>query len=71
MYRYGVECLFRFYTYGQLYRLEKFWAFLIYSRQKPKIHPKLEEILKDYKNLEDLHVDDASFPQQFFPKKSN
>ncbi|CAF1012879.1 unnamed protein product [Rotaria sordida] len=55
----------------QLYRLEKFWAFLIYSRQKPKIHPKLEEILKDYKNLEDLHVDDASFPQQFFPKKSN
>ncbi|CAF4184464.1 unnamed protein product, partial [Rotaria sordida] len=57
---YGVECLFRFYTYdlekhfrqhvfedfqqetlcdheaGQLYGLEKFLAFLKYSRQKPK-----------------------------------
>ncbi|CAF4241896.1 unnamed protein product, partial [Rotaria sordida] len=87
MYRYGVECLFRFYTYGiekhfqqetlcdheagQLYGLEKFWAFLKYSRQKPKINPKLEEILKNYKNLEDFRVDDASFPQQFFLTKSN
>ncbi|CAF0834770.1 unnamed protein product [Rotaria sordida] len=80
MYRYGVECLFRFYTYGiekhfrqhvfedfqhetlcnheadQLYGLEKFWAFLKYSRQKPKINPKLEEILKNYKNLEDFRT---------------
>ncbi|CAF4244097.1 unnamed protein product, partial [Rotaria sordida] len=95
MYRYGVECLFRFYTCGiekhfrqhvfedfqqetlcdheagQLYGLEKFWAFLKYSRQKPKINPKLEEILKNYKNLEDFRVDDASFPQQFFLTKSN
>ncbi|CAF1301564.1 unnamed protein product [Rotaria sordida] len=90
MYRYGVECLFRFYTYGiekhfrqhvfedfqhetlyQLYGLEKFWAFLKYSRQKPKINPKLEEILKNYKNLEDFRVDGASFPQQFFSTKSN
>ncbi|CAF1462741.1 unnamed protein product, partial [Rotaria sordida] len=63
--RYGVECLFRFYTYGlekhfrqhvfedfqqetlcdheagQLYGLENFWAFLKYSRQKPKINSKL------------------------------
>ncbi|CAF1465383.1 unnamed protein product [Rotaria sordida] len=71
MYRYGVECLFRFYTYGQLYGLEKFWASLKYSRQKPKINRKLEEILKNYKNLEDFHVDGASFPQQFFLTKSN
>ncbi|CAF4370630.1 unnamed protein product, partial [Rotaria sordida] len=85
MYRYGVECLFRFYTYdlekhfrqhvfedfqqetlcdheaGQLYGLEKFWAFLKYSREKPNINPKLE----------DFRVDGASFPQQFFPIKSN
>ncbi|CAF4038786.1 unnamed protein product, partial [Rotaria sordida] len=81
MYRYGVECLFRFYTYGlekhfrqhvfedfqqetlcdheagQLYDLENFWAFLKYSRQKPKINSKLEEILKNYKNREDFRVD--------------
>ncbi|CAF4286202.1 unnamed protein product, partial [Rotaria sordida] len=55
----------------QLYGLEKFWTFLKYSRQKPKINPKLEEILKNYKNLEDFRVDGASFPQQFFPTKSN
>lgn len=55
---------------GQLYGLEKFWAFLKYSRQKPKINPKLEEILKKYKRLEDFRVDGASFPQQFYPTKS-
>ncbi|CAF4296223.1 unnamed protein product [Rotaria sordida] len=65
MYKYGVECLFQFYTY------EKFWAFLKYSRQKPKTNPTLEEILKNYKNLEDFRVDGTSFPQQFFPTKSN
>ena len=107
--RYGLECLFRFYTYGlekhfrqevledfenetlrdhdagkslcredlvslsclgQLYGMEKFWAFLKYSRRKPKINPKLEEILKKYKRLEDFRVDGASFPQQFYPTKS-
>jgi len=92
--RYGVECLFRYYTYGlekhfrqevfedfqretlrdheagQLYGLEKFWAFLKYSRQKPKINSKLEEILKKYQRLEDFRVDGASFPQQFYPTKS-
>ncbi|CAF4025874.1 unnamed protein product, partial [Rotaria sordida] len=55
----------------QLYGLEKFWTFFKYSRQKPKINPKLEEILKNYKNLEDFRVDGASFPQQFFSTKSN
>jgi hypothetical protein len=55
---------------GQLYGLEKFWAFLKYSRRKSKINPKLEEILKNYKRLEDFRVEGASFPQQFFPTKS-
>ncbi|CAF4058771.1 unnamed protein product [Rotaria sordida] len=55
---------------GQLYGLEKFWAFLKYSRQKPKINSKLEEALKNYKNREDFRVDGASFPRQFFPTKS-
>ncbi|CAF4360725.1 unnamed protein product, partial [Rotaria sordida] len=45
----------------QLYGLEKFWTFLKYSRQKLKTNPKLE----------DFRLDGASFPQQFFPTKSN
>ncbi|CAF1555378.1 unnamed protein product, partial [Rotaria sordida] len=63
--KYRQECLG-----GQLYGLEKFWVFLKYSRQKPKINSKLEEILKYYKNREDFRVDGASFPRQFFPTKS-
>ncbi|CAF1182877.1 unnamed protein product [Adineta ricciae] len=55
---------------GQLYGMEKFWAFLKYSRRKPKINPKLEEILKKFKRLEDFRVDGASFPQQFYSTKS-
>ncbi len=53
-----------------MYGLEKFWAFLKYSKRKPKINPKLEEILKKYKRLEDFRVEGASFPQQFYPTKS-
>lgn len=60
----------RDYDAGQLYGLEKFWAFLKYSRRKPKINLRLEEILKNYKRLEDFRVDGASFPQQFFPTKT-
>ena len=55
---------------GQLYGLEKFWAFLKYSRDKPKVNGKLSDILKNYKRLEDFRVDGASFPQQFYPTKS-
>jgi hypothetical protein len=55
---------------GQLYGLEKFWAFLKYAPRKPKVNPKLEEILKNYKRLEDFRVEGASFPQQFYPTKS-
>ncbi|CAF1442286.1 unnamed protein product [Rotaria sordida] len=75
MYKYGVEYLFRFYTYDiekhfRQHVFEDFQhetlcnheaAFLKYSRQKLKINPKLE----------DFRLDGASFPQQFFPTKSN
>ena len=55
---------------GQLYGMEKFWAFLKYSRRRPKVDSKLEDILKNYKCLEDFRVDGASFPQQFYSTKS-
>jgi la-related protein 1 len=48
------------YEDGQLYGLEKFWAFLKYSRKRPEITPKLNEILKKYKRLEDFRVVDVS-----------
>ena len=41
---------------GQLYGLEKFWAFLKYSRRQVDIEPKLMELLKDFKRLEDFRV---------------
>ncbi len=44
------------YDDGQLYGLEKFWAYLKYSRKKPEITPRLSEILKKYKRLEDFRV---------------
>ena len=83
--RYGLECLFRFYSYGlerrfrpdiykefeqetlkdydegQLYGLEKFWAYLKYSRKRPDIEPRLSEILSKYKRLEDFRVVDVKY----------
>lgn len=42
---------------GQLYGLEKFWAFLKYSKIKNQpIDPKLQEHLRKFKNLEDFRV---------------
>lgn len=42
---------------GQLYGLEKFWAFLKYSKIKNQpIEPKLQEHLSQFKNLEDFRV---------------
>lgn len=42
---------------GQLYGLEKFWAFLKYSRIKNQpIDPKLQEHLSKFRNLEDFRV---------------
>ena len=45
-----------FYT-GQLYGLEKFWAFLKYSRKHIDFDPKLKEWLTKFKRLEDFRVD--------------
>uniref|UniRef100_A0A8D0FVG4 Uncharacterized protein n=1 Tax=Strix occidentalis caurina TaxID=311401 RepID=A0A8D0FVG4_STROC len=43
---------------GQLYGLEKFWAYLKYSQHKtPAIDPKLQEYLSKFKRLEDFRVD--------------
>lgn len=47
-----------FVTSGQLYGLEKFWAFLKYSKTKTlEIEPKLQEHLKKFKRLEDFRID--------------
>ena len=43
---------------GQLYGLEKFWAFLKYSKNKSmEIDPKLQEFLSKFKRLEDFRID--------------
>lgn len=46
------------YESGQLYGLEKFWAYLKYSQSKTQsIDPKLQEYLCSFKKLEDFRVD--------------
>ena len=42
---------------GQLYGLEKFWAFLKYSRRSVDINPKLKESLSKFKRLADFRVE--------------
>lgn len=43
---------------GQLYGLEKFWAFLKYSKAKTmEIDPKLQQYLSKFKRLEDFRID--------------
>jgi len=42
---------------GQLYGLEKFWAFLKYSRRNVDVDPKLRQWLAKYQRLEDFRVD--------------
>lgn len=43
---------------GQLYGLEKFWAFLKYSKAKTlEISYKLQEYLRNFRRLEDFRVD--------------
>ncbi|VDD75232.1 unnamed protein product [Mesocestoides corti] len=53
------------YEAGHLYGLEKFWAYLHYSKNTIEVNPKLSEILKKYKTLEDFR---ANFqpPDGFF-----
>lgn len=84
-YNYGLECLFRFYSYGlenefreevyedfeqltldcyskgNLYGLEKYWAFHHYQaargKKSPvKNHPELDRLLREeYRCLDDFH----------------
>ena len=42
---------------GQLYGLEKFWAFLKYSRREVELDPKLSQWLSKYRRLEDFRVE--------------
>ncbi len=43
---------------GQLYGLEKFWAFLKYAKVKNQpIDPKLQEYLSKFKRIDDFRVD--------------
>ena len=80
LFSYGIECLFRFYSYGleskfkenlfrdfeketlkdfgkgELYGLEKFWAFLTYYDKASdiKVSPELQKVLENFKTLEDF-----------------
>ena len=82
LFRYGLECLFRFFSYGlekkfrpevykdfqtntlkdhesgQMYGLEKFWAFLHYYKHADELYvqPKLKKILEDFKSIDDFKV---------------
>lgn len=43
---------------GQLYGLEKFWAFLKYAKVKNQpVDPKLQEYLSKFKTIDDFRVD--------------
>jgi hypothetical protein len=55
---------------GQLYGLEKFWAFLKYYRHSSKLHvePKLKEYLSGYNDVKDFRVVMASFDFCYFFK---
>lgn len=49
-----------FLSVGQLYGLEKFWAFLKYYKnsQKLEVDPKLNEYLAKFKTIEDFRVEE-------------
>lgn len=49
-----------YYLIGQLYGLEKFWAFLKYYKnsQKLEVDPKLNEYLAKFKTIEDFRVEE-------------
>lgn len=61
--------VYSFLLLGQLYGLEKFWAYLKYSQSKTQsIDPKLQEYLCSFKRLEDFRVDVSfkSFPLYYY-----
>lgn len=55
----------RDYDAGHLYGLEKFWAFLHYGRQKPELDPRIAELLKKYRRIEDFRINFEA-PDGFF-----
>lgn len=60
-----------FFPAGQLYGLEKFWAFLKYSKAKNlDIDPKLQEYLGKFRRLEDFRVDVSESLLSFSPSLS-
>lgn len=50
------------YENGQLYGLEKFWAFLKYYKHSSnlQVDPKLKQFLLKFKNIEDFRVVEVS-----------
>ena len=90
--RYGLECLFRFFSYGleakfrpelykdfqtetlkdceagQLYGLEKFWAFTKYYKHADELHvqPGLREKLEPFTSIEDFKLLYTVSPTVFF-----
>lgn len=50
--------IFDLFVSGQLYGLEKFWAFLKYYKnsQRLQVTPKLKEYLSKFKSIEDFRV---------------
>lgn len=80
-YSYGLECKFRPHLYadfqqetvndyenGQLYGLEKFWAFLKYYKHSSnlQVEPKLKQHLSKFKSIEDFRVVEVGSTPQFF-----
>lgn len=53
-----ISNLLFFVSPGQLYGLEKFWAFLKYYKHTDKlqVEPKLKEYLSKFKSIEDFRV---------------
>ena len=53
----AVDSMFHLLMSGQLYGMEKFWAFLKYSRRNVNVDPKLRQWLAKFQRLEDFRVD--------------
>jgi la-related protein 1 len=98
-YNYGMECLFRFYSYGleqkfkqdmyddferltldtykkgNLYGLEKYWAFHYYRKDKSKMpipkHPELERLLnEEFRTMADFRKAKEKLAQEAKEKES-
>ena len=64
----SLSTFFSSFPAGQLYGLEKFWAFLKYSKAKNlDIDPKLQEYLGKFRRLEDFRVDVSGYLSSFPP----